>query len=792
MRISKFTAVFIGLGLMMAVFVFRASTVHAQNLAGPPTGWYPAYNWAPGGSGWNYSVPQDFRYPPAVGWNPISNTYDGTNPSGNIEDLCRGVKKLLVPNMGAVFPSSGVQNGPWTYTTYDPSVYIEYWVATYQCWNSAADWGSASYWGTGMEITNNGVPASINLGTYDGAANDPDKGGWGGNWAGWGGTIGLSPGNNHICMKVWGNYAWTQGGNWTSEPFGPLGFGCYDVNYTRAPDSTIYVSKYNPPSHPANGDFASVDAEINTTEACIRNNVGLQFACNTDPGSNNTYSKNGWRKDGIWYSDNDYQVLVNVRPGWRVTGTNRGNATCTLPGGRGQCYVTVHVEPGSFNYVDFWFDIVPQAVCTPFTILDPNNSNNPYNGNPEVGQPVILSFQEPSNLPPGTPHYAINGISSGPAGIVGLGPTYGPTNIGNRINTGNITAGSPNTYTVNYTLSWDGTYAGNLNCSGTVSFTSKPYMRVYGNDVRAGGNMKAGGVCAAPENPLATILTFNRRVSATASQEVWAGSATQFGAFALGEIANYMSAGQNSPRTNVPPGDSQARPVLDLTFGNFDPANSISSHGETNSSLFDLRKVEGYGGVSGMQGCIDDYFTAIASGGGTAAPAAIASNRVINGQVAEYRVGDVFINANIDYPASWSDGNVPSYYLVVVGNIYISGNVDRLAGVYIAQEHPAQPNSGRIYTCSQGASTLYAASQIYSNCNRKLTVNGAFIAKQVKFLRSRGSTNIADPYETPASSNAAEVFDFNPAIYMGVPNSSLKRGSAKVQYDFITSLPPIL
>ncbi len=804
MRLNKLSLGLIVCGLFAAIFIMSGGKAHAQNPAGPPeyfppwppaSPFYPAYNFSAngGGTGWGYSVPQDFRYPPAVGWDPIANVYNGTNPSGNIEDLCRGVKKLLVPNMGVVYPSPyGYQQGPYEYTTYDSTMYVEYWAAVYQCWNSPADWGSASFWGTGMEIDVNGVPASINLGTYDGAPNDPDKGGWGGNWTGWGGNIGLFPGDNQVCMKLWGNYAWTQGGVWQSEPFGPLGFGCILVHNVRAPDATIFTSKYEPPSHAANGYFADVNSAINNAKVCIKNKFGVQFTCNTNPGANNAYGLNGWNAPGIWYSDNPYTVSVEVPYGWSVTGSNRGSPSCTLPGGQGTCSVTLNVVPGQTNYVDFWFKSIPIASCSPFTIRDPSNSNNPLGStNPEIGQPVFLTFTQPNNLPPGSPHYAINNVSATPAGIAGLAGGYGPTNVGNPIDTGNITSATAQTYTINYMLSWDGTYANNLNCSGTITFTSKPYLGVYGNSVKAGASMAVNGICAPPSNPEATILTFDRGQKTGPNTENWKGSMVQYNAFALGEIDQFFSSGLKNPRTTSA-GSDQALPVLDLTFGNFDPANSIFSHDpSSNSGLFDTRKVEGYGGVNvDSSSCVQDYYERISTKGGTAAAATIGA-RTISSAVAEYRNGDVLINGNINFPAAMTDGSVPSYYLAVKGNIYIDRSVSNISGVFIAEDD-GSGTKGRIYTCTNGNS-LYDATALYSQCkNSSLTVNGSFIAKQVKFQRTINSLKDGAPNEPVSSSRAAEIFNFSPETYIAKPDPSLATGSTKVRYDYITSLPPIL
>jgi hypothetical protein len=577
-------------------------------------------------------------------------------------------------------------------------------------------------------------------------------------------------------------------------------------------DATVYVSKYDPTSHAANGDFSNVSAAVNAAKVCMTNTHNVTFACNTNPGETNAVPYNGWNKPGIWISDNDYKVSVDVPAGFSVTkavvnssviGVYNPAVTC-VAGSPTVCSITLHVRPGEFNFVDFWFGVPPS--CGNLELLDPTANNNPFpTGGIEVGKSINVAINEPNGLS-GATQFSISNLSSSPGGLNGFSGSYGPvaTGGGNKIVVGGVNSNNPQIYDINYTVSWNGPLAGSTNCPGQIKITTKPYLRVYGNDIRAGGSQMSDGVCASPSNPKATVLTFADFIPAS-NREYWRGSATQFAVYALGEISYHVSAGQNSPRNHLIIGDPQAKPVLDLTLGNFDPANEISDHpGAWNTNLLDTHKVEGFGGVGGMQGCVDDYVEAISkSSSGTAAPASFSGpSVVISGQLAQYRNGDVFINTNFDYPATWADNNIPSYYLAVKGNIYVSGSVSRLAGTFIAQEDPDRdPTSdptGRIYTCAPSSGSLYSASQIYANCNNKLTVNGAFIAKQIKFQRSNNSVRDGNPFEIPVgagpfpTSNGAEVFDFNPALYMATPNAALRRGSAKVQYDFITSLPPIL
>lgn len=320
---------------------------------------------------------------------------------------------------------------------------------------------------------------------------------------------------------------------------------------------------------------------------------------------------------------------------------------------------------------------------------------------------------------------------------------------------------------------------------------TRPYMRVYGNDVKAGGGLKTS--CSVTNNK-ATILSYAQGSAAGANRENWRGAGVQFAAFALGEITGFMSASQTGPRTNSPPGNTLAKPIIDLTFGNYDPANSLSINSFNNSALYDPNKVEGFGGDSGMASCIDDYYSLLSGNGAANHNSNIMSARTINGAVAEYHNGDLYIDGDIDLAAGpWANpASIPSYYLAVRGNIYVSSAVNNLDGVFIAQEDPSRPNTGRIYTCATGLGSIPDEFQQANQCRRRLTVNGAFIAKQVKFQRSIDDVAVGAPNETAAASRAAEVFNFSPETYLATPHEAVRRGSTRAKYNYITSSPPVL
>jgi hypothetical protein len=198
------------------------------------------------------------------------------------------------------------------------------------------------------------------------------------------------------------------------------------------------------------------------------------------------------------------------------------------------------------------------------------------------------------------------------------------------------------------------------------------------------------------------------------------------------------------------------------------------------------------------------------------------SSRTINAlsiprgsQVAAYVDGDVFINGNITFStdARTTNSDIPYFALIARGNIYISENVSRLDGLYIAQPRSGGGTGGKIYTCARGMGDLWpgvaaAPNDLYTKCNKQLAINGALVAKQVRWLRTFGNINDgvysnASPNEAPdfstglgGNTKAGEIVSYTPEMYMAPsPLKSLKSrdGSGEVgrRYDAITGLPPI-
>jgi hypothetical protein len=325
-----------------------------------------------------------------------------------------------------------------------------------------------------------------------------------------------------------------------------------------------------------------------------------------------------------------------------------------------------------------------------------------------------------------------------------------------------ITINSAGIYTVNWSLV--GTYG--KGCSTTIKVALYPYFGVYNGDVRSGAKFKeSDGVCVDP-NASGTykgVAAFNQGNGGTGGN--YAGSGADVAAIATDKIYGFVSANKRAG-----PG-----PPNGLTFSNF---QSISG--------------DMYGGSFNSGPCtIDDYWSLSRYGTVHTGPYPI--NGITLGANSKQDIfvnGNVFITDNIQYAGSpWSVGNIPYFRLIVHGgNIYIKNTVTQLDGLYVAIPDN-NGNGGTIYTCSTSA-TRPSPAEVASTsiCGAKqLTVNGAFIANQVKLLRTWGTLRNANTADGRTNLHAAEKFIYTPELWLGTPATSSTEG-----YDAITSLPPIL
>ena len=471
------------------------------------------------------------------------------------------------------------------------------------------------------------------------------------------------------------------------------------------------------------------------------------------------------------------------------------------------------------------------------------------------------NFTNSSSPPPsGSPNYTINPGTWSPPQPYSAGDQYCSEVV-------------INSYSQGYVDSSGSVLNGsNANLSSTSCFTvhNEPYLQAFGNDVIGDSAFVPPNIsCQDTSSYGSGIYAYSNTSSSTTPQNS-SGSYSQFATQALCAIEGMSSAGLlRSSSSNYLP-----------TYLSFSNTNNINGNGTAGG---DATNLGGYFGVP-VSAPTQNYFrdelpnsqslsgnsipttsgdyNASTTGGGSTSYVQLGNSGQGNGDVqyiypgtkiAIFVKGNVYITNNIEYAGSnhgsaWSSNNpiigsinsIPSFWLIVSGNIYIAPNVTQLDGVYIAQ--PSSNNvtgpTGIIDTCAQ-ATGAYQVSQLYGDvaqvtgnsvvhngCNRQLTINGAIMDQATIFDRSFSSLrysnnnntsingNISHTYisENPYnpssqtcgtagqdingaySSNstfktcAAEVINFTPEVYLSQPALEPIIG----KYDYITSLPPLL
>lgn len=316
---------------------------------------------------------------------------------------------------------------------------------------------------------------------------------------------------------------------------------------------------------------------------------------------------------------------------------------------------------------------------------------------------------------------------------------------------------------------------GQINSQDCYIPREKSYLSVYGNDVIAGSGFGSG--CSATEVGEAAIESFADNPT-VGGESQWKGASVQFAAIARGSVRGFYTANMRGPSGT----DNLPRPPLDLLFGN-------SANGVTKVNM-----AQGEGGLSGLTTCAKDYF---AEADVIQPPSAthIGTRNISPGShQALYYDDDVYITGT-GIRFQGADGNwgaevenIPSFLLVVKGNIYISDSVTQLDGLYVAQ--PLDDGTkGEIFTCATPSGQTPPG---LGACDKQLIITGAFLAKQVRFLRTFGNLDEAVSNEGSNNSKAAEVFNFSPEMYLSPLHQTQERNLPFTKYDYITSLPPIL
>ena len=262
----------------------------------------------------------------------------------------------------------------------------------------------------------------------------------------------------------------------------------------------------------------------------------------------------------------------------------------------------------------------------------------------------------------------------------------------------------------------------------------------------------ATSTCGVNADPYGSVVGWNKENSA------YNGAGTQYAAFAMNYIQDFASA--QGTAGQAPTG---------LSFSN---TNNVDTSGGGEDT---------YGGNFGSVTCTPDYWCPPASAvktGDIPIPGVSVPNGV---EDAIYVDGNAEITGNIKYSNSYANlGDIPSFKLIVKGNIYIDSSVSEIDGLLVA-EPDASGNNGVIYTCASGFAAPALKRSLYNNCNNQLTVNGSMIAKQVWMTRTSG---------TLYGNTPAEVVNYTPDTW--ISNFPACSDETTGEYNAVTQLPPSL
>jgi hypothetical protein len=378
-------------------------------------------------------------------------------------------------------------------------------------------------------------------------------------------------------------------------------------------------------------------------------------------------------------------------------------------------------------------------------------------------------------------------------GVVGSG--FGPLLLSHRSTTwtrGTFTAPTAlGSYTFDWVIHHGGT--GNLGsfCTQTINVVEEPYFRVYGGDVIAGAGFAGAGPCTNQDAP---IISWNR----PNGTGPYIGSGGQMAVMAMHAIYEFAS-GQT--RTNSAQPKSSTFANVAPSFNNYavNPYGGglIASPGTAPCAPDWMAGVSGTNpGPTLAVPNVPDTVLTLHSPGDLTIPAI---NLAARSRVTVYVDGNAFIEGTgIRYLNSNNYANIfeiPSFRLIVRGNIYIAPTVTQLDGNYIAQ--PSTPTNGRIYTCG---GQLWAAragllryvpddAGLRGVCRtNRLTVYGTMTADTIKLLRTRGTLTNSVPNESSsAGGNPGEVFIDTAETWLsgGLDN-------AEGEADGYVPLPPVL
>lgn len=300
---------------------------------------------------------------------------------------------------------------------------------------------------------------------------------------------------------------------------------------------------------------------------------------------------------------------------------------------------------------------------------------------------------------------------------------------------------------------------GPVTVEGCRRIENKPFVKVYGSAVSAGGAFKtdADGSCTGGGSGFLGGW-FNNTYSGSYSY----GTSTELSALAMVKTVGFAS----------------AQTVAKRSPSELSMANTVAADKTPSPSSYS----PGLGGNFGSASCLTDVVapanaSTVAAGPGDAVSLAslgkgaykVNGNASLSGftlnpgtsaadtaNISLFVNGDVRINGDIKYndsvPWVYSAGDpakntTPSFVLYATGNIYISPGVKVLDGQYIARPKTDGSAGGNIYTCGHPTQS-YAAmpkDSMFDNCSNQLTVHGSFVANKVRLMRTYGTLRDEKP-----------------------------------------------
>ena len=454
------------------------------------------------------------------------------------------------------------------------------------------------------------------------------------------------------------------------------------------------------------------------------------------------------------------------------------------------------------------------------------NANDTYGPGPNIN--YSITYYNSSN---NTTTLISSGVDSSSACLGNKGPQLYGSYIVKTVNPGDLYCINlqidPGSGYVDLSGNKTGIQNGPTNppSKSCVRIVNRPYFKVYGSGVWAGGGVNSG-ICRGGR-----LASWNNDTG----KYPGVGAGTQL--FALGTLPIIgFASGQNSATPSSP---GVLQPGAGLSF-----ANNGSRFGKNGSGVIVSPGTVAsppLGGNLRAQYCTqiptplnltplppnpnwdvsslpsgtyeDKRSTNVLFGG----QSAISPGKKIT--IYKTGSGDVYINQNIVYDTNGTTwdlsgaNSVPKFTLIVSGNIYIGSNVTQLDGLYVARKD-INNKGGKIYTCADDQTlptppywAPMPSQQLYANCNNQLVVHGSFVADQVNLMRTLGSlrdtigrgNDAENPSSGPRSCSnggsysicAGEVFDFSPELY--IPDMDNTGGNTSTtKYEAFTSLPPVL